>query len=61
MQGLRFEPRMSGSKHESSGDVADIVKEYQLLYSTIVLFKVLRCKIKNIFFIFCVCFYELFA
>ena len=36
---------MSGSKHKSSGDVA----------GTTVLFKVLYCKIKNVFFIFCVC------
>ena len=28
----------------------------QLLYHTTVLFKVLYCKIKNVFFIFCVCF-----
>lgn len=54
VQGLCFKPRMSGSKHKSSGYVADIFKEYQLLYSTTVLFKVLCCKIKNIFFNFCV-------
>ena len=28
----------------------------QLPYCTLVLFKVLNCKIKNVFFIFCVCF-----
>ena len=36
---------MSGSKRKNSSDVA----------GTIVLFKVLYCKIKNVFFIFCVC------
>ena len=37
---------MSGSKRKSSGDVA----------GTTVLFKVLYCKIKNVFFILSVCF-----
>ena len=37
---------MARSKHKNSGDVA----------GTAVLFKVLYCKIKNISFIFCVCF-----
>ena len=27
VQGLCFKPRMSGSEHKSSGDIADIVKE----------------------------------
>ena len=38
---------MSGSKCISSSDVA----------GTTILFKVLYCKIKNVFFIFCVCFF----
>ena len=38
-----FKPRISGSKHKGSRDVA----------GTTVLFKVLYYKIKNIFFIFC--------
>ena len=47
VQDLYFKPRMSGSKRKSSGDIA----------ATTVLFKVLYCKmIKNVFFIFCVCF-----
>ena len=46
VQYLYFEPRMSRSERKSSGDVA----------GTTVLFKVLYCKIKNVFFIFCVCF-----
>ena len=33
----------------------------QLLYCTTVLFKVLYCQIKNVFFIFCTCFYVLFV
>ena len=45
VQCLYFKPRMSRSKRKSSGDVA----------GTTVLFKVLYCKIKNAFFIFCVC------
>ena len=47
VQYLYFKPRMSGSKHKSSGDVAH----------TTVLFKVLYCKIKNVFFNFFVCFF----
>ena len=43
---LYFKPRRSGSKSKSSDDVA----------GTTVLFKVLYCKIKNVFFIFWVCF-----
>ena len=43
---------MSGSKRKSSGDVAGTAKKHQLLYCTTVLFKVLYCKIKNVFFIF---------
>ena len=35
--------------------MAGSAKEHQLLYYTTVLFKVLFCKIKNVFFIFCVC------
>ena len=44
---------MSGNKHKSRGDVAGTAKKRQLLYCTTVLFKVLYCKIKNVFFIFC--------
>ena len=40
-----FKPSISGSKCKSSNVVA----------GTTVLFKVLYCKIKNIFFTFCVC------
>ena len=46
VQYLYFKPGMSGSKHKSSNDVA----------GTTILFKVLYCKMKNVFFIFCVCF-----
>ena len=42
MQCLYFKPRISGSKHKSSGHVA----------VTDVLFKVLYCMVKNVFFIF---------
>ena len=42
MQCLCFKPRISGSKHKSSGHVA----------VTAVLFKVLYCMVKNVFFIF---------
>ena len=42
VQYLYFKRRMSRSKHTSSGDVA----------GTTVLFRVLYCKIKNVFFIF---------
>ena len=45
VQYLYCKPRMSGRKCKSSGEVA----------GTTVLFKVLYCKIKNVFFIFCVC------
>ena len=52
-----YKPRMSGSKRESSSDVAGTAKKYQLLYCTTVLFKVLYCKIKNVlFFVFYVLF-----
>ena len=47
---------MSGGKRKSSGDVADTAKKHQLLYYTTLLLKVLYCKIKNVFFIFCVFF-----
>ena len=47
---------MSGSKYKSSSDVAATVKKRQLLYCTTALFKVLYCKIKNVFFIFCLFF-----
>ena len=40
-----LKPRMSRSKHKSSADVA----------GTTVLFQVLYCKIKSVFFIFCAC------
>ena len=43
---------MSGSKRKSSGAVAGTAKKCPLLYWTAVLFKVLSCKIKNVFFIF---------
>ena len=47
MQYLYFKPRMSGSRHKSGGDVA----------GTTVLYKVLHCKIKKMFFIFFVFFF----
>ena len=50
VQYLCFKPRMSRSKHKSSGDVAGT--EYQLLNcTTTVLFKVLYCKIKTFYFL----------
>ena len=61
IQYLYFKPRMSGSKRKSSGDVAGTAKKRQLLYCTTVLFKVLYCMIKNVFFIFVFVFYVLFA
>ena len=45
---------MSGRKCKSSSDGAGTAKKRQPLYCTTVLFKVLYCKIKNVFFIFCV-------
>ena len=49
VQSLYFKPRMSRSKHKSSGDATCTPKERQLLnYTTTVLFKVLFCKLKNI-------------
>ena len=42
---------MSGSKHNSSGDVA----------GTTVFFKVLYCKVRNVSFIFCGFLYVLFV
>ena len=61
VQYLCFKPRMSGSKHKSSGDVAGTAKKRQLLYCTTILFKVLSCKIKNVFFILGFVFYVLFV
>ena len=40
---------MSGGKRKSSSDVAGTAKKHHLLYCTTVLFKVLYCKIKNVF------------
>ena len=60
VQYLYFKPRMSGSKRKSSSDVAGTAKKHQLLYCTTVLFKVLYCKIKNVFFIFCVCLFFMY-
>lgn len=41
VQCLYFKTRMSGNRHKNSSDVA----------GTAVLFKVLYCKIKNVFFL----------
>ena len=60
VQYLYFKPRMSGSKCKSSSDVAGTAKKCQLLYCTIVLFKVLYCKIKNVSFIFCICLFFMY-
>ena len=46
VQYLYFKPRMPRSKHKCSSDVA----------GTTVLFKVLYCKIKNVFFFLFICF-----
>ena len=48
VQFLYFKPRMS----RSIGDVAGTAKKCQLLYRTTIFFKVLYCKIKNVFFMF---------
>ena len=50
VQGLYFKPRMSRSKCRNSGDVARSAKKGQLLFWTTVHFKVLFCKIRNLFF-----------
>ena len=50
MQHLYFKPRMSGSRHKSSGDVAGIT----------VLFKVLHCKIKKMSSLFLVFFFFMY-
>ena len=47
LQYLYFKPRMSGRKYKSSGNVAD----------NTVLFRVLYCKIKNIFGVFAFMYY----
>ena len=49
-QHLSLKPRLSGSKRQSGGDAAGTARELQLLYRSIVLFKVLYCKIKNVLF-----------
>ena len=46
VQYLYFKPRMSRHKRKSSGDVVGPAKKL----STLVLFKVLYCKIKNVLF-----------
>ena len=51
-QHLYFKPRLSGSKRQSSDDAAGNTGKLQLLYCSIVLFKVLNCKIKKCFFFF---------
>ena len=43
---------MSGNKSKSRGDVAGSAKKLQLLHNTMVLFKVLYCKIKNALYMF---------
>ena len=55
-QYLYFKPRMSRSKRKSRDDTARIAQMCQLLYCTAILLKVLHCKIKNVFFIFCLLF-----
>ena len=55
-QGTVIQARMFGSKYKGSGDKAGTSKKCQLMYYTIVLFKIMYYKVKNVFFIFCVCF-----
>ena len=45
-QCLYFKPRVSGSTHKSSSDVAGTIVHVNILY----------CKTRNVFFIFCACF-----
>ena len=54
VQYLYFKPRVSGSRCESSGDVAGTYKKHQL-YCTAVLLKVLTVRLK----VFCFCVYFL--
>ena len=51
MQYLYFKPRMSGSKHSISSDVAGPAEIFEVLY----------CEIKNVFFIFWFVFNVLFV
>ena len=46
VQYLYFNIRMSGSKNKSSSDVDGTAKKCQLLYHTIVISKVLYCKVE---------------